>query len=94
MRANLKSAVRDCTKAIFDASSNNKYKWDHIFPKDAFNYVHTIIVLNKVYGIITVSGKDIYIFNITRGTASVSSFPQGLSTEDLEEIDDLPILYL
>jgi hypothetical protein len=94
MRTNLRSAVRDCTRAIFEASSNNLYKWDHIFPKGAFNYVHTIVILNKVYGIITVSGKDIYIFNIARGTASVSSFPQGLSSEDLEEIDNLPILFL
>jgi hypothetical protein len=90
----LKSAVKDHTRAIFESSSNNKYRWDHVFPKGAFNYVHTIVILNKVYGITVSRGKDIYIFNIITGMSSKSIFPQGLSSEDLEEINDLPILYL
>jgi hypothetical protein len=94
MRTKLRSAITNHTRAIFEASSNNKYKWDHVFPKGAFNYVHTIVVLNKVYGITVVSGKKIYIFDIMRGVSSIAEYPQGLSSEDLEEIDDLPILYL
>jgi hypothetical protein len=94
MRTNLKSAVKDHTRAIFEAKNNNNYTWDHIFPKKAFDYLNTIVILNRIYGITVVSNKDIYIINIATGVASKSIFPQGLSSEDLEEIYDLPLLYL